>query len=284
MDVTFASEHIFHMVEGWRVGKEHSFSDHRYITFNFNICPASQKSFRNPRRTNWSKYREVLNRLLPSGVPEPPATIEDMDRMVESISHACNQSFSAACPEIKPRGKQKPAWWSKELGTKKKSCRMAFNKAKRTRESQDWDSYKETLRLYKRELKKAQRSSWRLFCDKMEDVSETSRLRKILSTNPTNIGYLIKPDGSWTDSSEESLKLLMDTHFPGSLDNSMELRASGEACSLRAPDIVNKKRILWAIKGSSRTNRLDRIGLYRQKSRTTRRFSSRGWRRSLRDV
>ena len=164
-----------------------------------------------------------MKELLPSGAPEPPTTTEDLNCMVDVFTNACNRSFNAACPKVKPRGKQRPAWWSQVLEIHRKACRIAFNKAKKSGKPEKWDSYKEDLRQYKRELRKVQRSSWRLFCDKIEEVSETSRLRKILSKNANNISYLMKPDGSWTASSKESLELLMETHFPKSFDDSFEI-------------------------------------------------------------
>jgi ribonuclease HI len=84
----------------------------------------------------------------------------------------------------------------------------------------------------------------------MEEVSETSRLRKILSTNPTSPSYLIRPDGAWTTSSAESLELLIETHFPGSFDDSMEPGAHrGTPSLIDTEGIVDRERILWALNG-----------------------------------
>jgi len=249
LDVTLVSDHIEWLVKEWRVALEHSFSDHRYLTFTLNIKPTDRKSFRNYRRTDWDKYEELLGDTLPEGRPETPRTGEELDSIVETLTNACNIALEGACPLVNVRGKQKPIWWSRELGTYRNACRKAFNKAKSTREPLDWGSYKKLLGAYKRELKRAKRKSWRLFCDKMEGVSETSRFRKILSTNPTTPSNLIKPDGSWTESSEESLKLLMETHFPGNLEVSRESDGNRESQVITTVDIVNEKRILWAIQG-----------------------------------
>ena len=261
LDVTFASDHIVWVVREWRVAREHSFSDHRYITFTLHINPAKCKSFRNYRKTNWVKYGELLGRNLPVRRPIAPKTVEELDSIVETLTSACNISLEGSCPLVNVRGKQKPIWWSRELGTYRNACRKAFNKAKSTRQALDWSSYKGLLAAYKRELKRAKRKSWRLFCEKMEGVSETSRLRKILSTNPTSPNYLIKPDGSWTESCEESLKLLMETHFPGNIEVSRESDGNGVAHRIITEDIVNEKRILWAIRGFKpyKSAGLDRI-------------------------
>lgn len=50
-------------------------------------------------------------------------------------------------------------------------------------------------------------------------MAETCRLRTIIAQLVHNIGYHLKSDLSWTISSEESLDLLRDTHFPASSKN-----------------------------------------------------------------
>jgi len=41
-----------------------------------------------------------------------------------------------------------------------------------------------------------------------------SRLRRILAKSPATIGYLKTNADSWTENSQETLELLLDTHFP----------------------------------------------------------------------
>jgi len=58
--------------------------------------------------------------------------------------------------------------------------------------------------------------AWQTFCSDIEKTTDAARLRKILSKTATPLGYLQKAVGSWSDSSKESLDLLLDAHFPGS--------------------------------------------------------------------
>jgi len=47
-------------------------------------------------------------------------------------------------------------------------------------------------------------------------MTDTARLRKILSKTAAPLGYLQKANGSWSDSSKEPLDLLLDAHCPRS--------------------------------------------------------------------
>ena len=39
-----------------------------------------------------------------------------------------------------------------------------------------------------------------------------------MTKTPSQISFLENEDGTWTENSSESLKLLLDTHFPGSTE------------------------------------------------------------------
>ena len=83
----------------------------------------------------------------------------------------------------------------------------------------------------------------------MENTAEVSRLRKIMAQSIYSIGYLHKPDHSWTVSSEETLGLLMDTHFPDSFENhTMEYTLGSKVIAETPPvDIVSDSNVYWAI-------------------------------------
>ncbi|EDW36721.1 GL22410 [Drosophila persimilis] len=58
------------------------------------------------------------------------------------------------------------------------------------------------------------------FCSDHSDIennSEASRLRKVLSKTTPTMGYLKDADQSWTTSSNESLNLLLNIHYPAAL-------------------------------------------------------------------
>lgn len=248
LDVTFATDSLFDKIDGWKVLEDHSFSDHRYIEFSILEKEPMKSIPRNPRKTNWELYRTTFSRLLNSMDLQEPSNQEEIDNLVNQITTICNRSMNISCPDNIPRGKKKPRWWSKELQLSRNTSRKLFNKAKRTRAEEDWVAYKVQLQSYKRMIRKAQSDSWKRFCESIEDVSEGSRLRKILASTPCTLGYLKDSTGVWCTSSEESLSLLLDTHFPGSSETPFREQLGSEArMSDCAKDVINMKTLFWAI-------------------------------------
>lgn len=64
---------------------------------------------------------------------------------------------------------------------------MEFNRAKLTKKSEDWENY-DRIQLVKREIKRAERSSWISFCNSIESVNDASRFLKIFIKGPKNSG------------------------------------------------------------------------------------------------
>jgi hypothetical protein len=67
--------------------------------------------------------------------------------------------------------------------------RRLFNVAKRTGQ---WDTYKETINCYNKEIRKDKRSSWRRYCHEINDVPGSSRLMRIMAKQTTNRVSTIK--------------------------------------------------------------------------------------------
>jgi len=91
-----------------------------------------------------------------------------------------------------------------------------FNRAKAGNEDTNWQNYKHEQASYKKAIRRAIRTAWQTFCSDIGKTSDAARLRKILSKTAAPLGYLQKANGSWSDSSKESVDLLLDAHFPGS--------------------------------------------------------------------
>ncbi|VEN59224.1 unnamed protein product [Callosobruchus maculatus] len=79
-----------------------------------------------------------------------------------------------------------------------------------------WNDYREARKGFKKEWRQRKRTSWREFCGKIDPLPESAKLMKVLSREGREkIGSLKEEDGNWTTSSDESLELLLETHFPG---------------------------------------------------------------------
>ena len=156
-------------------------------------------------------------------------------------------ALNVACPAGTSRGKRKPVWWNNELQSLRSSSRRLFNEAKRTNLPESWQLYKCSLSIYKTELRKSKRNSWKSFCESVENVSETARFRKIISKSSNPTGFLQRDNGEWALSSEESLEILLNSHFPPSQETSFTFSSQGLEGRGLAEKIVTRKKVEWAI-------------------------------------
>jgi hypothetical protein len=100
--------------------------------------------------------------------------------------------------------------WNKKLGGLRAKTRKLFNIAKRTGQL---DTYKEILTCYKKEIRKAKRSSWRRYCQEINDVPGGARLMKIMAKQATNKVSTIKlPNCQHTQTGKGTLKELFRVH------------------------------------------------------------------------
>lgn len=238
IDLTLVSDQQPSIVKNWRVSDVASLSDHNLITFRLDqVVKVEEKFVRNYRKADWAKYRNIINNTSYKPNLSRLVSVDEVDHAVSYIEHILDLAFRKSCVPRKLVGKSKPAWWNQDIGNQIKITRRLHNRAKFSNSAEEWNTYKASLRELKYMVRKAKSDSWRSFCTNMENIGEASRLRKILSKEPTNPGLLMLEDGSWTESDRDSLKLLLETHFPGcfSIDdsgpevNTREVMSMGEA-------------------------------------------------------
>ncbi|XP_054085716.1 uncharacterized protein LOC128921627 isoform X2 [Zeugodacus cucurbitae] len=251
LDLTLVSRDAVPLISEWKVLNDHSFSDHRYISFNLDrACPV-RKPFRNLRNTNWVLYCRKLRSALPAAPPRDSVlSANAIDECVEVFSSGCRMALESSCPLRSQKGKGKPLWWTPELSELRSSSRRFFNKARRSGLGDDWALYKVGLAIFKSEMKKAKRSSWRAYCESVEGCQESSRFGRILSKSPISVGYLRDGAGEWTSSSEESLlylKLLLDAHFPK--NQSVERASLGELQGGESAfvNLLDDRHLTWSL-------------------------------------
>ena len=125
------------------------------------------------------------------------------------------ESFHESCKLITKIKAERPPWWEHNLSILRNNER----KTKRRYDRRDTPVRLEEWRIarnkYNREIKKAKENGWMSFCSGLEDLTAVAKLQKILKNGKgATLGTLKKPDGEYTDTPEETLKLLLDVHFP----------------------------------------------------------------------
>ena len=96
----------------------------------------------------------------------------------------------------------------------------------------DWDSYINALDRYNIAIKKAKIQSWRKYCQGIDKIPSGARFMKILKSDSRNtIRILKRADGSFTMTGQETLKVLLETHF---LDSKEVYKLSGGVKAIKS--------------------------------------------------
>lgn len=249
IDITLVSNSDSLKVENWKVSPKCSFSDHFAILFTINLKKTKPIPYRNPIRTNWNKFSTLLDRIHPPS-EEDTLSKTGIENAVSHLSTSLRKAFLKSCPISRPPKKHHAHWWTSELRQLRSETRKLFTKAKGTQSTEAWAAYKSSFNTFKSATRKAKRDSWQSFCEEIEGTNEASRLRKMLSKDPGTPGLLSGPGGIYTETSQESLELLMNTHFPGCKDvtNIMEThQGHGQVCEL-IKETITRQKVEWAIK------------------------------------
>ena len=96
-------------------------------------------------------------------------------------------------------------------------------------------------------IRKPKRVKWALFYSERESTTEASRLRKILAKTDNAIGYIHKPLGNCSISSEETLGRLFDVHFPGCSATAPSVTPCTSIDDAIIEIIIDDNKIKWAV-------------------------------------
>ncbi|CAH1974332.1 unnamed protein product [Acanthoscelides obtectus] len=251
IDVTLSTLNLAQDIRDWKVSLTPSLSDHRFILFKTD-GEIPDKYARNPRHTRWESFRADIDSKL-GAVPYRLGRGSDIEAAVESLSRDLTAAYEENCPLRKVQGKGKATFWTKDLEDRKRAVHKLLSRVKHRRGSPLWEEYKKALQEYKKEIRRASRESWRHFCQSINDIPATARIHRVLCKDTkARLGSLHDPSGGNTTSEEDTLRLLMDTHFPGStvarsITECMQLRRPSREDWRTAREIVTFERTVWAV-------------------------------------
>uniref|UniRef100_A0A6V7LXU7 Endonuclease/exonuclease/phosphatase domain-containing protein n=1 Tax=Bracon brevicornis TaxID=1563983 RepID=A0A6V7LXU7_9HYME len=186
IDVTLSEISLASLIVNWRLDEEYSLSDHRRILFELHLeeTQVENKQSRNPRATNWDLYSKILEEELRKRHVRP-WTANSAERQAETLHHAIKKAYEGACPAVNRAGSTRCKWWNAKLEGLWKESRKRSNRAWETGLETDWNTYRGTLREYKRLIKESKRIKWREFCEKTENLPLVAKLKKEFTTGPT---------------------------------------------------------------------------------------------------
>ncbi len=218
IDITVANEKALRALgDDWHVmDTVPSLSDHNYVRFSVGGYVPRKEFFRNIKKADWSKFHPevepVSARLL-----DHPTKIENF---CSSLMRSISKALEEACPRKKALKRKPNKWWTPELEEARNDL-LAALKSERGKDRRTFyvktPEYEERYRRYRRLIRKAKRDSWRRFCSEAESAKDVADLVRILegTKGQRNIS-LLKEGNHVAKTPQESLDILLRTHFPSS--------------------------------------------------------------------
>jgi hypothetical protein len=234
IDVTLISTGSAGRVVDWTVHLEASASDHRLITFAYrterghaSLAPLVSESL--PRRfrtkgTDWVRFDREFAEGLDRMASRPPP--KDMHAAAEDLTNLMIEKAEGTIGRTTPRPPNLAPWWKPRLTRLRDAMRRARRALQAARRSLEEPphadhplavTYRTTRLKFKKAISKAKKVHWREFVTEMggnDPWGPPFRVMKLGSRPGKVMSAVRRPDGSFTNSSEESATVLLDALIP----------------------------------------------------------------------
>ena len=216
-------------VANWKVIEEvDSKADHNYIKYAINkkIEIENEIPKRNLRKMNKSVYANYIEEKLAETSELENMNIEEKNLFLVTVME---EAIDASCPLIRPNIKVNKPWWDKELGIqneelnelKRRIIKMR-DQGKEEEKQRLKDLRTELMDKYGKLMKRKKRENWKAFTNEFATMSDTEKLAKIIKSSQTNFMQTLKTkNGNFTKDPKETLKCLLERHFPDKSEDEM---------------------------------------------------------------
>ncbi len=247
IDITLALGQI-EDIEGWEVNREYQFSDHRMLQFNVSGFKAEEKQI---AVINWEKFKKVIR-------------VDDLEYFIwdeKTIEKEALALEIAVKDAIKMSTKMKPVkklalrWWNQDLEIAKNEVKKLVKLYWTKRTAELNLQVRAAKHTYYNKVRKAKRAKWQEYCSSIESPESMALLNKVINKKSHHkIGLLQYRNGNFAKSMNESVELLMDEHFPGSVPFSS--RVTNATCHRskkiyglnRKESYINEFKVIEALK------------------------------------
>ena len=251
LDVTFITENLINKIENWRVCDEFNFSDHKTIKFDLNVKAVTvETSYRNVKKTNWIKYREEVRRKrleLLDNIGN-----DNLDNIALKLEEVIISSYNNSCKLSQGKKFKKPVWWTHELTTSQREVRKLRRRVDRLRTDERFEEFRKARNEHNQAVRKTKGKSWTKMCNEVEKLDTVSRVQRVAKIGKKQeIGSMRKNDGGYTTNPEDTLKVLLDKHFPNKEEDDIDDQRvyQGNLTNLEINEIVNIEAVRAAFKG-----------------------------------
>ncbi len=206
IDVTLSTSKVWERIRNWKVTTDVQGSDHLLIQFLITINNVTVRKSRNFNQGDWDLFQRTVEERTPY-VPQH-WTVQHLELEAEGFVRDINDALDRSHPLKTVKTTVRPfRWWSNELTELKKKGKAAFSLYRKWRSQGCFDI-----------LKEAKRTDWQQFCSEASNPKKVVLINKIAKTRVNHtLGILRREDRTMCQSPEESIGMLMEIHFPGSV-------------------------------------------------------------------
>ena len=145
-----------------------------------------------------------------------------MDDYNEAVKRACNKTFSIQRGSRHAASHKSVPWWTAELTVLRKRTNALRRLYQRTKNNEELRNirniqYLESKSTYAATIKREKRKSWKEFCNISTATNPWGAIYNLASgrvNTKAQIATLLKPDGTQTGNTKETLSYMMDTFAP----------------------------------------------------------------------
>ncbi len=253
IDLTLANQQ--NLVKEWQVHEELIHSDHRRITFVLSEKVEKIAIWtRNLNRVDWSDFRKRLNRRhIGSRCIE---NIEQIDQAAEEWTKNIIDTLDEVAPrkEIKVEGKVE--WFTTKLREARDKMRKAYRIHRRDKtDEMKKESFKTIRNSYHKLLRKEKRNGWIDRCKEINNIKDMAKLNKVVNRREVSDIGLLKEDGREASTLEDSIDILLRSHFERSTEEATEWTNSEQTYDeVKWVNESNVKRVVKQFKPHKNTS------------------------------
>ncbi len=261
IDVCLASSVLMKRFDGWKVSNYATASDHRRIDFKFCKNEQNIRIGRNLKKANWLLFQGEVSTYL-ANVPDIPEKWDTntIDGQVDLLESAIIQGLDKVAP-LKPRRlrDRSPINDPRVIEAEKEFHRMRGRVKRKGRTVELLEQFRNAKRNKKKAWKDATRNGYRGYVNEIADAKGAAQLMRSVKRDSFVPPTLLKNNGKYTSTKRETIEVLMDTHFPGSLQAQPELasqmeeivRGDNAAKKLSPIKWIDEEKVRKAIKSFS---------------------------------
>ena len=213
IDITLTAK-LAVTVKNWRVDTSINFSDHNTIKYEIEADIVPAEPSRNWTRINWADFRHTLDKTQIR--IQDNMTPHRLDKCLGQWYTQINNALDKCCPKkrMKPKDLNNP-WWTDALQQQRKNLKGIHKAHQANPTAALKTKLKQKQKGYKKACLDAKHKDWQNFNTNQNSLESINTLRRILEKKKHNsLGVLVKPDGTITNPGAETLKYLMEAHFP----------------------------------------------------------------------